>query len=310
MLRFTFRQLEYFVAVGESGSIAVASEKVNVSSPSISAAISQLEEEFGLPLFARQHAKGLSLTLAGRQMMEKAKCVLNEAESMVDLAVDISGTIQGPLSVGCMLTFAQVVLPSLRLSFEQRFPDVRFRQYELDQAAIFTNLRRADIDVALTYDLDLPSDLSFQVLASLPPFAMFSKDHPLSEHSFVSIEQLAPFPMALLDLPFSTDYFQSFFFQSGVKPLVTERTRDMAVLRSLVANGYGYSIANLRPLNNRSPDGKLLRFVPIVGDLRPMKMGILTTPEAENVNVIRAFVEHCKSACTADALLGLRTITS
>ena len=310
MLRFTLRQLEYFVAVGEAGSIAVASDKVNVSSPSISAAISQLEEEFGLPLFARQHAKGLSLTLAGRQMMEKAKCVLNEAESMVDLAVDISGTIQGPLSVGCMLTFAQVVLPSLRLSFEQRFPDVRFRQYELDQAAIFTKLRRADIDVALTYDLDLPSDLSFQVLASLPPFAMFSKDHPLSEHRFVSIEQLAPFPMALLDLPFSTDYFQSFFFQSGVKPLVTERTRDMAVLRSLVANGYGYSIANLRPLNNRSPDGKLLRFVPIVGDLRPMKMGILTTPEAENVNVIRAFVEHCKSACTADALLGLRTITS
>ena len=310
MLRFTLRQLEYFVAVGESGSIAVASEKVNVSSPSISAAISQLEEEFGLPLFARQHAKGLSLTLAGRQMMDRAKRVLSEAESMVDLAGDISGIIQGPLSVGCMLTFAQVVLPSLRLSFEQRFPDVRFRQYELDQAAIFTNLRRADIDLALTYDLDLPSDLSFQVLASLPPFAMFAKDHPLSEHSFVSIEQLAPFPMALLDLPFSTDYFQSFFFQSGVKPLVTERTRDMAVLRSLVANGYGYSIANLRPLNNRSPDGKLLRFVPIVGDVRPMKMGILTTPEAENVNVIRAFVEHCKAACTEDALLGLRTTTS
>ena len=310
MLRFTLRQLEYFVAVGESGSIAVASEKVNVSSPSISAAISQLEEEFGLPLFARQHAKGLSLTLAGRQMMDKAKRVLSEAESMVDLAGDISGTIQGPLSVGCMLTFAQVVLPSLRLSFEQRFPDVRFRQCELDQAAIFTNLRRAEIDVALTYDLDVPSDLSFQVLASLPPYAMFGKNHPLGEQSCVSIEQLAPFPMALLDLPFSTDYFQSFFVQSGVKPLVTERTRDMAVLRSLVANGYGYSIANVRPLNDRSPDGKLLRFVPIVGDVRPMKMGILTTPEAENVNVIRAFVEHCKTACTEEALLGLRTTTS
>ena len=65
MLRFTLRQLEYFVAVGECGSIALASEKVNVSSPSISAAINQLEKEFGLPLFVRQHAQGLSLTLAG-----------------------------------------------------------------------------------------------------------------------------------------------------------------------------------------------------------------------------------------------------
>ena len=306
MLRFTLRQLEYFVAVGESGSIAVASEKVNVSSPSISAAISQLEEEFGLPLFARQHAKGLSLTLAGRQMMEKAKRVLSEAESMIDLAGEISGKIQGPLSVGCMLTFAQVVLPSLRLSFERRFPDVRFRQYELDQAAIFTNLRRAEIDLALTYDLDVPSDLSFQVLASLPPYAMYGENHPLGEQTAVSIEQLAPYPMALLDLPLSTDYFQSFFVQAGVKPLVTERTRDMAVLRSLVANGYGYSIANVRPLNDLSPDGKLLRFVPIIGDVRPMKMGILTTPEAENVNVIRAFVEHCKTECISDAITGLR----
>ena len=57
--RFTLRQLEYFKAVGELGSIAQASEKVNVSSPSISAAINQLEQEFGLPLFVRQHAQGL-----------------------------------------------------------------------------------------------------------------------------------------------------------------------------------------------------------------------------------------------------------
>jgi len=308
MLRFTLRQLEYFVAVGESGSIAVASEKVNVSSPSISAAISQLEDEFGLPLFARQHAKGLSLTLAGRQMMEKAKRVLSEAEAMVDLAGDISGKIQGPLAVGCMLTFAQVVLPSLRSSFERSFPDVRFRQYELDQVAIFTNLRRAEIDVALTYDLDVPSDLNFQELASLPPYAMFGENHPLAEERSVSIEQLAPHPMALLDLPFSADYFQSFFVKAGVKPQVKERTRDMAVLRSLVANGYGYSIANVRPLNARSPDGKPLHSVPIIGDVRPMKMGILTTPEAENVNVIRAFVQHCKVECRRDALIGLHKI--
>ncbi len=56
-LRFTLRQLEYLVAVGETGSIAAASERVKVSSPSISAAISQLEQEFGLQLFVRRHAQ-------------------------------------------------------------------------------------------------------------------------------------------------------------------------------------------------------------------------------------------------------------
>ena len=52
-LRFTLRQLEYLVAVGQSGSITLAAERLNVSAPSISTAIAQLEAEFGLPLFVR-----------------------------------------------------------------------------------------------------------------------------------------------------------------------------------------------------------------------------------------------------------------
>ena len=308
MLRFTFRQLEYFVAVGECGSIAEASEKVNVSSPSISAAITQLESEFGLPLFARQHAKGLSLTLAGRQMMERAKIVLAEADQLVNLARDISGTIRGPLAVGCMLTFAQVILPSLRSSFEARFPDVRMTQLELDQAEIFSKLRKAEIDLALTYDLDLPTDLEFQHISALPAYAMFDATHPLAHKSTVAIEDLAAFPMVLLDLPLSSDYFLSFFTQAGLRPVVKERTRDMAVLRSLVANGFGYSIANVRPLNDLSPDGKSLKFVPISGDVRAMRFGILTTPDADNMNIIRAFSAHCKSESDQGHLVGLKTI--
>jgi DNA-binding transcriptional LysR family regulator len=60
VLRFTLRQLEYFVAVGEAGSIAKAAEQVNVSAPSISASIAQLEAEFGVQLFVRKHSHALS----------------------------------------------------------------------------------------------------------------------------------------------------------------------------------------------------------------------------------------------------------
>lgn len=60
VLRFTLRQLEYLVAVGELGSVTEAAERVNVSAPSVSAAISQLEREFGITLFVRRHAHGAS----------------------------------------------------------------------------------------------------------------------------------------------------------------------------------------------------------------------------------------------------------
>jgi len=308
MLRFTLRQLEYFVAVGECGSIALASAKVNVSSPSISAAINQLEKEFGLPLFVRQHAQGLSLTLAGRQMMKQAQQVLNEADQLNSLAGNISENIRGPLAIGCMLTFAQVVLPGLRASFEAKHTDVRITQAELNQFDIFSHLRRGAIDVALTYDLELPADLNFQPFAELPPYAILDVGHPLAERKSIEVAELVPFPMVLLDLPFSADYFLSFFADAGVTPTIAERTRDIAVMRSLVANGFGYSIANVRPLNDLSPDGKPLRFVPLAGDARPMRVGLLTAHEAENVSVVRAFIEHCKEAHSSGQITGLNAV--
>jgi len=291
-LRFTLRQLEYFIAVGEEGSIAQASERVNVSSPSISAAISQLEDEFGLPLFVRKHAHGLSLTQAGRQFMTQAKQVLSEAEALNRLAGDISGNVQGPLNIGCLLTFAQVLLPAIRRQFELKYPDTRVTQVETDQLRIIELLRRAEIDVALSYDLDIPPDLEFVPLRSLPPYAMVPEGHPLARQNEVDVEELLDYPMVLLDLPLSNDYFQSFFNQTGRKPKVAERTRDIAVMRSLVANGFGYGIANIRPYSDLSPDGRRLVFIPIKGDHRAMRLGLIIPENARNILTVNAFIDH------------------
>ena len=56
-MRYTLRQLEYFIAAGETGSITLASERVHISQPSISTAISHLEQGFGVQLFIRHHAQ-------------------------------------------------------------------------------------------------------------------------------------------------------------------------------------------------------------------------------------------------------------
>lgn len=304
-IRYTLRQLEYFMAVGEAGSIAQASAKVNVSSPSISAAISQLEREFGLPLFIRQHAQGLSLTPAGRAMLEQARVVLREADRLADIAGDIAGVARGPLAVGCLLTLAQVVLPSVRRSFETAFPEIRITQAELDQAEIFSYIRRAEIDVALTYNMDIPADLRFITLAELKPYALVGGSHPLASLPEVSMDALLDHPMVLLDLPFSAEYFLSFFARHGTRPLIAERTRDMGVMRSLVANGYGYSIANIRPQSDLSPDGKVLKFIPIAGDVRPLKFGLLMAPESESLVTVRSFVDHCRQILAEGVIPGI-----
>ena len=182
--RFTLRQLEYFVAVGQAGSIAAASEAINVSSPSISAAIAQLEAEFGIQLFVRQHAQGLSLTPGGRRFFGEAKLLLEAADGLHDLAADIAHAARGPIGIGCFVTLAPLILASLRRSFEAAHPGVRVVQSEGDQERLLAMLRRAEIDVAITYDLEIPQDVAFAPLASLPPHAMVAADHRFAGLAF------------------------------------------------------------------------------------------------------------------------------
>ncbi|HFQ14730.1 MAG TPA: LysR family transcriptional regulator [Rhodobacteraceae bacterium] len=304
-LRFTLRQLEYFVAVGESGSVAAAAARVNVSSPSVSAAIAQLEREFGLQLFVRKHAHGLTLTQGGRDFLQQARRVLAAAEALNGLASNITGAVGGPLNLGCFATFAQLLLPQLRRLFEQRFPAVRITQSELYQDEIIARLQDARIDVALTYDLNIPPDITFLPMLELPPYAMLAPAHPLAGRARLTPEDLAEHRMILLDLPCSSEYFLSFFAASGLKPNIAERTRDMALLRSMVANGFGYGLATSRTLSQTSPDGNALVFVPLSGSLRPLRLGLAHASGLHPTATIRAFIAHCEAMISSDKVPGL-----
>ena len=309
-LRYTLRQLEYFVAVGETGSVTAASQQVNVSAPSISAGVSQLEDELGVKLFLRHHAQGLTPTPAGRELLEQASLVLRQAAAMRDLAGDLSGSVRGPLAIGCLSTFAQIVLPGLRRSFIEHYSEVRIRQIEADQSELFDLLHQGKVDLALTYDLDLPRDLTFFPILELPPLVALSETHPLAHLQAISVPELAPFPMVLLDLPHSADYFLSFFTAAGLRANITERTRDMAVMRGLVANGFGYSIVNLRPMHDLAPDGKPMRFIPLTGDQRPMKLGILLGSGMDHTQLHKAFLAHARDwiVLRTDTILGARGV--
>lgn len=302
--RFTLRQLEYFVAVCDAGSIAAASQLVNVSSPSISTAISQLENAFGLELFVRQHARGLSLTPGGRRFYSAAKEVLEGASGLHDIAGEISGEVRGPISVGSLVTVAPFVLPELRKEFQAQHPLVTFQQAEGHQTDLIRMLRRADIDIAVTYDLEVPNDIAFEALLPMPPCALLHADHPLASARAVSLGVLADEPLILLDLPLSRDYFISLFQRLDLRPRIEARTPNMLMVHSMVANGIGYGLLNVPGRNAWSPDGKPLRYVPIEDDARPMQLGLATMRADRQSRILSAFEDHCRKMMTSLTVFG------
>lgn len=304
-LRYTLRQLEYLVAVGETGSIAAAAEKVNVSSPSISSAISQLEIDLGVQIFIRKHAQGLTLTSGGVRIYEQARYILREAGILLDLANDITDTVRGVITVGCMSTLAPILAVSLRRSFEDLYPDAKIFMEIAHQSDLFQMLRRAEIDLALTYDLDIPEDIAFAGSVKLPPYILVAADHPLAKRKKISLEEIAPLPMVLLDLPISRNYFLGIFDRAGVSPNVVERTADLAVLRSLVASGYGYGLVNIRPATNIAPDGGELAFLELEEDLPEVTLGCATKFAAQTPRIVEAFIRHAEDRAAAGGLPGI-----
>lgn len=303
-LRFTLRQLEYFVAVGEAGSIAKAAEQVNVSPPAISAAVSHLETEFGIQLFVRKHSHALSLTAAGRVFVREVAQLLANAEALHDIASDLAHKVRGPLAVGCLLTFAPLVVPGVRAGFEELYPDVRFRQFERNHSQLMEMLQRGEIDVALTYDLGLLQDIVFEPLMELPPYVVLSPSHRLAAKERVSPEELVEEPLILLDLPYSREYFLSIFTNVGLRPNIVERTTDITVMRAMVANGLGYGIANIRPLTSHSADGKALVYKALETKTRPLVMGAALPAAEHRTLTIRAFIDYCRKFVAEQDVFG------
>ncbi len=183
-LRFTLRQLEYLVAVADCGSVALAAERVNVSSPSISAAIGQLGGDLWPaalhpppcpgPVADRRRAPVRRRPRArfwpGRPPDRPCRRHHGSRGRAVDRGLP-ADLCPGPAAATAPQLFRP--LPRCRLSASTR----------AHQAELFDGLRMARLDVALTYDLEIPPDLDFLPLIPLAPYALLPEGHPLGRRA-------------------------------------------------------------------------------------------------------------------------------
>lgn len=307
-IQFTLKQLGYFVAAGEAGSILKAAENIHVSQPSISNAIAHLESVFKLQLFIRHHAQGMSLTTAGGAVMEQAKRLLRDANELKGFAGKLSDQIFGSINIGCFVPLAPIVTPALCHGFMQAHSGVEVSVREDNQSELLSKLKKGAIDLALTYDLQLDSDIAFTPLVELKPYVLLAADHHLANENSISLPSLAGEKFILLDLPLSDTYFMSLFASHNLKPKVHARTRYVEVQRALVARGYGYSLANVRPLNQKSLDGSKLVYVRLSGYNPGLTLGIATLASIQKTIVVDIFSEFCREHISSENIPGMANV--
>jgi DNA-binding transcriptional LysR family regulator len=273
-LNFTLKQLRYFVLAAELRSVTQASRAANISQPSISSAIAELESALSATLFTRHHAKGLSLTPVGHQIFAEAKRLLAQADRFLQISNELVRGLSGTIEVGCLLTLAPLVMPPLLKALRRDHASLNVKCLELDIKEIVDGLRDGAFEMAITYNLNIDADIDFRGIRDFPPYALLSRQHPLTRGSRVDLKALADAPMILLDLPYTRDYFASIFEAVGIVPNIVYRTRSPQMVRSMVASGMGYSILNARPPWRHSYDDYQYVIMELSEQLPPLRMGL------------------------------------
>ena len=240
------------------------------------------------------------ISLATHHMVQILRVAL-----LGDLANDANQSFKGPISIGCFVTLAPLVSAAFRRSFSDKFPHVEVTMREGNQVELLAMLARAEIDVAITYDLDIPTGYDFEGLIDLPPQLILATDDPLVEKDNITIEDLVEQPMVLLDLPLSSNYFLSLFQGRGLRPQIAERVSNLSSLRSLVANGFGYGLLNVSTKTNLAPDGKKLVFRQLVGKHRPMVFGLARMKSHYSPRIVAAFSDHVRQQVSVSGLPGM-----
>src|SRR5664279_2018639 len=147
MAAYTLRQLKYFVATVQYGSIAEAARQVYIAQPSISAAIKGLEDTFKVQLFIRHHAQGMSLTPAGHRFYSQAQELLRFAHEFEQNALAANEAVSGQIDIGCFETVAPLYMPCLIASFKERFPGIQVRMRDGEQNELVQGLTNGTFDV-------------------------------------------------------------------------------------------------------------------------------------------------------------------
>ncbi|MGF1425771.1 LysR family transcriptional regulator [Kitasatospora sp. LaBMicrA B282] len=257
----TLRQLEYLLAVAETGSISDAAALVHVSQPTLSQQLKALEKTVGTPLLERT-PRGAHLTPAGRAFLPGARQAIEGAQRATGAARAVAGMVDGQLHLASMLSIALGVVPSVLAAWHARHPQVDVVLHEYDGLDSFaTAMTEATADVAVG---PLPDawEGPHHALGAEEFVAILPPGDPLAGRTTVRPADLADRRWVQYKQTHAlAGHVERICTEAGFTPNAVTRSTQTAAIPHLVAAGLGVAIV---PANVLTPDfpGTVLRLTP------------------------------------------------
>jgi DNA-binding transcriptional LysR family regulator len=240
------RSLRYFVCVAEQGSVGRAAVLLNISASPLSRAIRGLEQEVGFPLFDRV-GRGLRLNIAGRELLENARALLQSNERLArDLRRRSSGD-GGLVVLGHMPgSLYNGVLPRAIRRLRQTHPAIQVSFEVMHEEAQIEAIRNGRLDLCVQTAPEGIRDLTARVFARERYVLIVPQDHALARVPELGVQDLAEAEWLITPdrgHPSLRNKFLMACEELGFTPRIAYVAGDMVSALALVANGLGVCVA-------------------------------------------------------------------
>lgn len=241
------RQLRYFCATVESGSLTRAAERLFVAPTAISMQLAQLEQEIGGALFDRS-VKPMALTALGKYFLPRANELVAQGQRLELDVKEVAKGRQGWLGIGFVRSLMYSIVPRAVRVFRAAHPNVKLELLELLSESQPEQLRNGRIHIGLsrhTHDADPPAGLAHTELFQDPFVAAFPAEHAFAKGRSVTMKQLSQIPYISFPRDPTSGYSSHVFsllHGAGAQPRVEYEAVEIHTALGLVAAGLGYAI--------------------------------------------------------------------
>lgn len=229
-------QLKYFKTVCDFGKVSAAADYLHISQPSISNSIKDLENEFGIVLFKRQHS-GMQLTSEGINFLKHANDLLLRAEEM-EYIMRSMGNDRKVIRLGIPPMIGAIMLPHIYKDFNIIYPDISLEITEGGRDELYEKLNADYLDmIFLPHSNHIDNNVSSLHISRLELVCCMHKDNIISLKKEIAPKDLENTPIALFnDVFFQTQQIKNWFKKDSIIPNIIVQTGQLSTIQSLVSN--------------------------------------------------------------------------
>ena len=247
----TLKQLQYVVTVAEEGNITSAAKRLFIAQPSLTAAIRELESEYGITIFIRSN-KGIKLTSEGEEFLGYARQVLDQTQLIEErYAGKESGKLKFAVSSQHYSFAVEAFVELLNRSGADKY---EFHMRETQTFNIIDDVAHLRSEIGILYLNKFneevirktlkDNNLTFTSLFTAKPHVFIGKNSPLAKKKYLTLDDLKPYPR----LAYEQGSHNSFYFSEEIlstvdcdKELVV---LDRATLFNMLIGLNGYTICS------------------------------------------------------------------